>query len=669
MIRILTFTSVLIIALTVPNNLNAQDYSQIPLKEQYEDLGQQIISTNTLYSIQPAQENNGNYLGEPASFFLMSLLKMYKITGDKAYLIRFVSFSYIIQMARNDEADPNNHFGWVTSEDAMYQDGLIIMAMAEFVYLVRNNQILSNTLLPSSTIVDIRVDRYPPAQYNTYGLYASWLGFRVEQTLDYYYCFWADDYRCYATHSYPGSSDFAQQVNMQAPFGCALFYMGYSDIPQNADYLHKATYIARHYFGDVNDESDCYKFLGHWYGNGFNTLHDVYVHQPGNDSYIWWGWGWQPETCASQHGDYHNDYEDLCHGILTLQLPLATHNFLTWSDGAYIFGDDEMTRYRNTFFYNVLYGNYSCPDIHSGVDGDDHITYRPTWDYDGPNNNIMINASLAWMPFHDFDGSTSDVYTLLMNKYLCYFYETTSNLQFSIGYLGLSDIITAQWEKECTDLTLYNRRVVYDQDFRVKGNLTIDPTATTDTAYADPIIPFDFKFIVYPNVTTNMVSGKSIVLKPETYIDYESNFHAYINSSICTNGKHFTNSNFNMNKNNNLSSGTIVINSKEDTMHLSDYIPPQDINKSYDKNSLSVSPNPFNDLANINFSVKEKCSVTLKIIDQYGIAVFNELNNVQTEKGNYSIKFNGNNLSQGLYYCILQINGQIIQTKKIILIK
>ena len=84
---------------------------------------------------------------------------------------------------------------------------------------------------------------------------------------------------------------------------------------------------------------------------------------------------------------------------------------------------------------------------------------------------------------------------------------------------------------------------------------------------------------------------------------------------------------------------------------------------------MTVYPNPFNKATNINFSIKEKSNVSLKIIDQYGQEIFNEINNIQTEQGNYTVLFDGQNLSKGIYFCILQINGQIFQTQKIILTK
>jgi len=115
---------------------------------------------------------------------------------------------------------------------------------------------------------------------------------------------------------------------------------------------------------------------------------------------------------------------------------------------------------------------------------------------------------------------------------LCSFYDrdvkylTNNDLQSvswaAEDYYGLAEVVSAQWDKECANLTLYNRDVVYDQDFFVKNTLTIAPQQTTDLFYTP--VPFaepqtftdggsQDRFVIEPGVNVNMVAGEKIILK------------------------------------------------------------------------------------------------------------------------------------------------------------
>ena len=86
-------------------------------------------------------------------------------------------------------------------------------------------------------------------------------------------------------------------------------------------------------------------------------------------------------------------------------------------------------------------------------------------------------------------------------------------------------------------------------------------------------------------------------------------------------------------------------------------------------------PNPFNPTTNLGFEIFPKGQlrgeltlVTLKVYDVLGneVAVLvNEKKNV----GSYSIKFDGNNLTSGIYFYSLSIDGNIMDTKRMILLK
>lgn len=78
-------------------------------------------------------------------------------------------------------------------------------------------------------------------------------------------------------------------------------------------------------------------------------------------------------------------------------------------------------------------------------------------------------------------------------------------------------------------------------------------------------------------------------------------------------------------------------------------------------------PNPFNGQTNISFSLNETEEITLEIYDLSGKKIYELLNKTLSE-GKYSIKFDSNNLSSGIYfYKLSNLRNSI--SKKMILIK
>jgi photosystem II stability/assembly factor-like uncharacterized protein len=78
-------------------------------------------------------------------------------------------------------------------------------------------------------------------------------------------------------------------------------------------------------------------------------------------------------------------------------------------------------------------------------------------------------------------------------------------------------------------------------------------------------------------------------------------------------------------------------------------------------------PNPFNPATRINFSLKEKGPVLLKIYDALGSEVAT-LVNEEKPAGDYNIYFNGEKFASGTYFYILNA-GNFIAAKKMLLIK
>ncbi|MBS1493262.1 MAG: T9SS type A sorting domain-containing protein [Bacteroidetes bacterium] len=78
-------------------------------------------------------------------------------------------------------------------------------------------------------------------------------------------------------------------------------------------------------------------------------------------------------------------------------------------------------------------------------------------------------------------------------------------------------------------------------------------------------------------------------------------------------------------------------------------------------------PNPFNPTTTIKYSIPNDGLVQIKVYDISGKEVMNLVNENKTA-GNYEVKFNGANLSSGIYF--YRINaGEFVQTKRMMLVK
>ena len=79
-------------------------------------------------------------------------------------------------------------------------------------------------------------------------------------------------------------------------------------------------------------------------------------------------------------------------------------------------------------------------------------------------------------------------------------------------------------------------------------------------------------------------------------------------------------------------------------------------------------PNPFNPVTVIRYSLIENRFTTLKVYDILG----NEVNTLVNEKQNagyYTVDFNGSGFSSGVYFYKLAVDGNIIDTKRMVLLK
>jgi len=103
-------------------------------------------------------------------------------------------------------------------------------------------------------------------------------------------------------------------------------------------------------------------------------------------------------------------------------------------------------------------------------------------------------------------------------------------------------------------------------------------------------------------------------------------------------------------------------------------------NSSSEKNALNTEtslsknilysnyPNPFNPTTNLEFGISQLGFVSLKVFDVTGKEVAVLVNETKTA-GSYSVLFNASNLSSGIYFYKLEVNGNIIGMKKMVLLK
>jgi hypothetical protein len=80
-------------------------------------------------------------------------------------------------------------------------------------------------------------------------------------------------------------------------------------------------------------------------------------------------------------------------------------------------------------------------------------------------------------------------------------------------------------------------------------------------------------------------------------------------------------------------------------------------------------PNPFNPMTMIEFEIPKYGMVSLVVYDITGKEVKKILNNISYSSGNHRVQFNGNGISSGIYFYSLYYNGELMDIKKMILLK
>lgn len=91
------------------------------------------------------------------------------------------------------------------------------------------------------------------------------------------------------------------------------------------------------------------------------------------------------------------------------------------------------------------------------------------------------------------------------------------------------------------------------------------------------------------------------------------------------------------------------------------------IDETINKNTVSVYPNPTNDISTVSFNLNESATVGMDVYNAMGSVVFTT--GTQTyNSGLQKIAFNGTDLPSGMYFINLSVDGEVI-TKKVSLLK
>ncbi len=566
--------------------LGAQNYNNIQVKEEFDIFN--TFEVNIDYkpcTIDP--NNDAGTFGDGMSKLIEGYIALYKATKDKKYLYKFVLQSLCMVENRHDinpDAD-NNEPRW-SFDPQTYQDGYIIAAFSRFIYFIKIEEpSLFNTPI-------YQFDELNPANYaantcncnkfditfSTLGQYVNWLQDRVCETLNWFVSneYWDNSGGIKKTPT----DESVAEINMQVGFGRAFLFIGL--ITNNQSYLSKAYTFANLYKGNVNINDPC---SGAQYNEPVLKLT--------NDDAYWWyhsGWRvtrrecsyWSSSPPFYHWGKYDNypayvEYiEEISHGAIVTWLPLDFYKFQPNNP----FTLTDMIRFRNMFTKHIYRGSNS---FSKGVNGQDSPVCT--------SDNLDLRV-LNYMPFYEFDGASTtatapDVYDIVLNYYINNIHNYSNSPYYGQDNKGHAEVVLAQWTKECPNLTLYNREVVYNQDFFSKGVLTVAPEEATGNSYAEPIIS-DKKFIVKPNVTVNMSAPSKISLKQGTHIMAGAQFRAYLNPNLC-NQSYSTLSNSEISDpTSNYNQKTIIKETEDDNLLI--------------KSEIRIYPNPTKDYITIEIT-------------------------------------------------------------------
>lgn len=507
---------------------------EVPAKEQFDKLSHKVVYNGLYDGIINYMLNtnhwSGYQFGEQIGPALEGYVRLYETTKDKAYLIKFVNLA--LKAVAWHKA--NYRFN-----DLLYMDGQLLWPMAHFIHLVlvEDPDLGSFEVANNAGLIDVPTSTIPanelPAQ-SSYTLHeiATWLLARSVESLDAIIADeWDEDI------GFEG----AAAVNMQGGFAGALLHLGHMAVVNGTysglqSYWNLGARLAALFRSHMDIEDGC----------SCSSYSYPVLRTGSHNSYWWYHSGWRYDVIASCvnsclpifHFDqpdlntYQEYIEDISHAIPTLIIPFMAHRYSLYTDGFYPFTDTEMVRFRNTFAKHVW--DPTDGGFHNAVNGQDAPVYPPS--YNGQFNILRYNV-LAWMPLQHFDqtagAATGDqVYNIIMDFYGHEVHNSPADLTGGFHYLGVAEVVAAQWERECFSLTLFSRDLVYDQDFAAKAVLTVDAFGEEGASFADPVI-HEPRFTVSTGITSAFRAGSAVVWEPGFEAVYGSSVEAEIDPLGC----------------------------------------------------------------------------------------------------------------------------------------
>jgi hypothetical protein len=644
---------------------------------------------------------------------LESLIRMYEITHDKAYLIKAINQSIQLMSARNGATAPDqyawasgwNNTGISSNKDTYipYSPSKILHPMAHLCHLILIDEY--STLCPAALPVSPTnlIPDLPTLPQNTYGQFADWLVHECVKSLDWSISrFWLGDTEGFREEHEGG---FGGAINQQADYAAALFYLGHlTDInPCFAyqgyysglqSYMDKASNLAYLYNSDIKLYTPYNLFP--WQGTpGYQWCYPsenfpcftkpVFNYVASTDSYWWYvtGWGFPKDHIDNLLSDCDGEYrvdcqyyidinpdadlgdyraiEDISHGIVTLSYPRILNKYNATSGGSLMFDNTKMLRFRNVI-KNVAWNQDSyAPKFYSTVRGVNYDAYASSsvcnplpCEFD-----VLKYDVLQWMSFAEYEYPNSDLYNILTNKFK-YLLDSHSIGNFSNGgkMLSMAEFTDQTWKRACYDLTLYNRKLTYNQNFYAKHNLDIFPTAdncyhaANDESFADPIITSN-DFVIEQQVHAVFEADNRVTLKGEVHFKAGSEVTVRNTLGSCyTNGR-----TSNQTASNEGETIEMPPSLQQQTIPLVEPLDDKVINT---KNSITLTPNPANKQFTVS-SYEPFTQIIIYSLTGQTMAQMQQLNHTKFD-------FNVNEIPNGVYFLSIETQAGK-EIKKVVIAK
>lgn len=516
----LVLTISLLLALTP-----VQAQMLLPIKEQTDHVVNKALYNGSYPGLVSYLMDNPNAnrwqdydFGEQVGQILHGYLVMYRGTKDKGYLFKFVNLSLRAMAWRRanylftDQSMQNS---------SLYMNGVLLGAWSGFIHLVLVEDNSLGDLAVPTEVLDIptstlAINVLPTSSSSTLGVIANWLLSRSVETLDYIIAEnWSDE-------ELFNHGDVIKGLNQEAVFGEALLNLGqlatfpmYSGLQS---YLEMGARMLRA-MRNVGEDDRCACISGSPVLIPFT-----------NHSYYWFHDGWSHRlrpgvcvgTCLSVFGqilaherdlrDQHEFIEDVSHAVYDLQLPYLANKYNIYTGGSEPFTDADMVMFRNAFTRNIAFPFAGSWAFKNGVDG------SPGPISGNPGFNAYRMDALAWMFLREWDNAPTavegpGVYEILSDVYANTVFDSPLDISGGLSYWGAAQVVAAQWERECFSLDLYNRELVYDQDFAAKNVLRVFPAGEAGASFADPVI-YEPRFTVNENIRSEFRAGSAVIFEP-----------------------------------------------------------------------------------------------------------------------------------------------------------